>query len=192
MLGLQTDEYSAAEISVNNVELTDALQKNIADLLGSNYLVQTKFEQNRDLYSIMQAEKWVIYAVLCLILIIAAFNMIGTLTMLVLEKKKDISVLHALGGSKWFIQKIFLNAGMLLAIIGGVMGMLIALLASWLQITYKLVPLQGGSFLIDYFPVQLQLTDFLLVGATVFIIAILAAWIPSKKAANQLFSLRTE
>ncbi len=192
MLGLQKDEFTAVEISVSNIDLTEKLQKNIAELLGENYLVQTKFQQNQDLYSIMQAEKWVIYAVLCLILIIAAFNMIGTLTMLVLEKKKDISVLHALGGSNYFIQKIFLTAGVLLAIIGGIMGMLLALIMAWLQVTFKLIPLQGGSFLIDHFPVQLQLVDFLLVGVTIFVIAILASWIPSKKAANQSFTLRTD
>ena len=140
----------------------------------------------------MRAEKWVIYAILSLILVVAAFNMIGALTMLVLEKEKDISVLHALGADRSFIQKIFLSEGILLAIIGGGIGMVLAAVIAWLQINFKLIPLQGGSFLIDYFPVTLQITDFLLVGITVFIIAVLAAWIPSRKASKQSFSLRSE
>ncbi len=140
----------------------------------------------------MNVERWVIYGVLCLILVVAAFNMIGALTMLVLEKQKDISVLHALGSNRNFIQKIFLSEGLLLAIIGGGAGMLLALLIAWLQINFHLIPLQGGSFLIDYFPVRLRLIDFLLVGATVFVIALIASWLPSRRAAEQEFSLRSE
>jgi len=81
---------------------------------------------------------------------------------------------------------------MLLAIIGCGIGMLLALFLAWLQITYHLIPLQGGSFLIDYFPVTLRMEDFLLVGATVFVIAFIASWLPSRKAAAQDFSLRSE
>lgn len=112
--------------------------------------------------------------------------------MLVLEKQKDISVLHAMGANKGFIQKIFLSEGLLLAIMGGGIGMLLALVIALLQLKYHLIPLQGGSFLINYFPVQLKFTDFLLVGTTVFVIAMLASWLPSRKAASQDFSLRSE
>jgi len=192
MLGMGADEYTGVEIALHDPLTAEDVQKELNKIFDSNYLVQTRYEQNQSLYSVMQAEKWVIYAVLCLILVVAAFNMIGALTMLVLEKEKDISVLHALGGNRNFIQKIFLSEGVLLAVIGGSLGMLIALLIAYLQINFKLIPLQGGSFLIDYFPVQLKLADFLLVGGTVFIIALLAAWLPSRKAAMQEFSLRSE
>jgi len=140
----------------------------------------------------MNLERWVIYAVLCLVLVVAAFNMIGALTMLVLEKRKDISVLHAMGANKNFIQKIFLNEGLLLALIGGGVGMLLALIIAMLQINFHIIPLSGGSFLIDYFPIKLKLMDFLLVGGTVLVIALLASWLPSRKAAAQDFSLRSE
>ena len=140
----------------------------------------------------MQVEKWAIYAVLTLLLLIAAFNMIGSLTMLVLEKQKDINVLIALGTQRNFIQKIFLTEGMLIAILGGVIGMLLALLLAWLQIRFGLVRLEGGSFLVQYFPVTLKISDFLLVGATVLVIAVLASWLPSRKAAMNEFNLRAE
>jgi lipoprotein-releasing system permease protein len=191
-LKLGANEYSDVEIALNEPAKANEIKKAVKKIFGDDYLVQNKYEQNRSLYSVMNLERWAIYAVLCLILVVAAFNMIGALTMLVLEKQKDISVLHALGGNRNFIQKIFLSEGLLLALIGSGTGMLLALLIAWLQINFHLIPLQGGSFLIDYFPVKLRLMDFLLVGATVFVIALIASWLPSRKAAAQEFSLRSE
>ena len=191
-LRLGQNEYSALEIALNDPSSAKELKKELKLIFGDYYKIQNKYEQNPSLYAVMNMERWVIYGVLCLILVIAAFNMIGALTMLVLEKQKDISVLHALGGNKKFIQRIFLSEGMLLAIIGGGLGMLLALLIAWLQIQFHLIPLAGGSFLINYFPVQLRLMDFLLVGSTVFVIAMIASWLPSRKAAAQEFSLRSE
>ncbi len=189
---LGENEYSAVEIALHNPAAANELKKDIRKIFGDGYLVQNKYQQNKSLYSVMNLERWVIYGVLCLILVVAAFNMIGALTMLVLEKQKDISVLHSLGGSRRFIQKIFLSEGLLLALIGCGAGMLLALLIAWLQLQFHIIPLSGGSFLIDYFPVKLRLMDFLLVSTTVFVIAVIASWIPARKAANQEFSLRSE
>ena len=191
-LRLTANEYSGVEIALKDPSKMKVIRKELGGIFGNGYLIQNKYEQNRSLYSIMNVERWIVYGVLCLILVVAAFNMIGALTMLVLEKQKDISVLHALGGNRSFIQRIFLSEGMLLALIGGGIGMLLAFLIAWLQIKFHLIPLQGGSFLIDYYPVKLRGIDFLLVGATVFIIAMVASWLPSRKAANQNFSLRSE
>lgn len=191
-LKLGNNEYSGVEITLYDPAAATEIKKQVQKITGKNYRVQTRYQQNQSLYSIMNVERWIIYAVLCLILVVAAFNMVGALTMLVLEKQKDISVLHALGSSRNFIQRIFLSEGILLALIGTAAGMLLALLLAVLQINFHLIPLQGGSFLIDYFPVKLRLTDFLLVGATVFVIALVASWLPSGKAAAQEFSLRSE
>ena len=191
-LRLGADEYTAVEVAVKDPSAANDIKREVKKIFGEAYLVQNKYEQNRSLYSVMNMERWVIYGVLCLILVVAAFNMIGALTMLVLEKQKDISVLHALGGNKNFIQRIFLSEGMLLALIGGGIGMLLALLIAWLQMQFHLIPLTGGSFLISYFPVKLRLMDFVLVGITVFVIALIASWLPSRKAAAQEFSLRSE
>jgi lipoprotein-releasing system permease protein len=192
LLEMSADAYSAAELKMVKDTDPEELQKGLRAVLGKGYLVQNRYEQNQSLYAVMRAEKWVIYAILSLILVVAAFNMVGALTMLVLEKKGDISVLHALGGSRSLIQKIFLSEGILLAGIGGGVGMLLALAMALAQIKYKLVPLQGGSFLIDYFPVKLNSADFLLVGVTVMVIAVVASWIPARKAAGQQFRLREE
>ena len=192
MLNMPPDVYGAAEIAVKNPDEAKAVQSRLQRLLGDNYVVQTRYEQNKSLYSIMQMEKWVIYAILSLILVVAAFNMIGALTMLVLEKREDIGVLHAIGASRNFIKKIFLSEGLLLATIGGGGGMLLALLIALAQLKFHLIPLQGDSFLISYFPVKINPWDFLLVGTTVLVISLIAAYIPARKAARQQLVLRSE
>jgi lipoprotein-releasing system permease protein len=192
LLGMSRNNYSAAEIAVINPDNLEDVQQALQQVLNKSYVVQTRYEQNRSLYAVMRSEKWVIYAILSLILIVAAFNMIGALTMLVLEKQADISVLHALGGTRAFIQNIFLSEGLLLAFIGGGAGMLLALGIAVLQQKFHLIHLQGASFLIDYFPVSLHLADFILVGVTVLVIALIASWIPARKAAQHQFRLRSE
>ncbi len=191
MLGLHADEYSAVEIAIKDPKQADLVKTHLQQLFGDQYLVQTRYEQNQGLYSVMRTEKWVIYCLLTMILVVAAFNMIGALTMLVLEKQKDIHVLKALGANNNFIQKIFLSEGLLLATLGGGTGILLAVVICWMQVKYKLVPLEGGSFLIDYYPVKLVATDFLLVFATIVVVALLASWFPSRKAALQEIELRS-
>ncbi len=184
------NEYTAAEIALSDPGQTEEVTENLQKLLGNNFKVQTKYQQNTSLYTSMKIEKWAIYALLTLILIIAAFNMISALTMLVLEKRKDISVLQSLGANKNLILKIFLSEGLILAITGAAIGLFLATIICALQAKYKLVKLSGNSFLIDYFPVKLIATDFLLVASTALLIAFIAAWFPANKAAKQGFELR--
>lgn len=191
MLDLGENEYSSVEVNLENEEKTGDVKQKLEILLGDKYIVQTRYQQNQSLYSVMQIEKWVIYGILSLILVVAAFNMIGALTMLVLEKQKDIAVLKAMGASDGYIQKIFLSEGFVLAGIGGATGISIAAGICFLQVKYKLVKLAGGSFIIDYYPVKMVATDFVLVISTIFIIALVAAWIPSRKASLQLFTLKS-
>ena len=185
------DEYSSLEISLLNPDNTKKFTRLLQTKLGTNYKVLTKFQQNASLYNSMRLEKWFIYAVLTLILIIAAFNMIGALTMLVLEKRKDISVIQALGAHKSLVKRIFLSEGLLLAFAGAAVGIVMALIVALLQMKFHFIKLEGNSFLIDYFPVKLIMTDFILVIITSATIAFIASWFPAKKAANQLFNLKS-
>lgn len=189
-MNYRPDEYNAVEINLTDPDKIEEAKKQLQNKLGSAYTVQTKYEQNTSLYSSMKLEKWAIYAVLTLILIIAAFNMIGALTMLVLEKQKDISVLQALGADGNLIKKIFLSEGLLLAVSGAVIGITLAIIICLLQIKFKIIKLSGNSFLIDYFPVKLVVADFALVASTAFIIAFIASWFPAHKASRQSFELR--
>jgi lipoprotein-releasing system permease protein len=191
MLGLQPDEYGGVELAVTDPARVSEVQQALEQLLGKDFKVQTRYQQNQNLYSVMGTEKWVIYIILTLILVVAAFNMVGALTMLVWDKQKDIHVLKALGASNGLVQKIFLSEGILLAVMGGVAGILLAALICELQLKFKLIRLQGGSFLIDYYPVKMVPTDFLLVFTTILIVALLASWLPARKAAAQPIELRT-
>lgn len=184
------DEFTGLEIRLKNKADIQSSKETIASLLGPGYVVQTKYEQNTNLYNTMKTEKWAIYAVLTLILIIAAFNMISALTMLVLEKKQDIAILQSMGSTRSTIQKIFLSEGLLLGVIGAMAGIGVAVIICLLQVKFKLIKLYGGSFLIDYFPVKLIPADFILVGATALLITIIASWFPANKAAHEVIVLR--
>ena len=190
MLGLDSSQVGAIELAVRGGAAGRGLITDLQGIFGSGYLVQTRDEQNQTFFGIMKMEKWVIYIVLTIILVVAAFNMVGALTMLVLEKKKDIQVLKAMGADNRLIQQIFLNEGLLLGILGGGIGFGLAILLCWLQVNYKLVPLEG-NFLIDYYPVKLIPGDFILVGTTILIVVLLASWLPARKAALQAFELKS-
>ena len=189
-MGLAENEFTAAEIKLKTEKEIEKAQQELQNLLGKNYIVQTKYQQNSNLYGTMSLEKWAIYAILTLILIIAAFNMVSALTMLVLEKKQDIAILQSMGSTATQIKKIFLTEGALLGGIGAACGMALAMIICLLQVKFKLIKLRGGSFLIDYFPVKLIATDFLLVAGTAIAIALIASWFPAVKGAKQPLELR--
>jgi lipoprotein-releasing system permease protein len=191
MMELGSDEYGGVEVAVSDPARVTEVQQSIRQLLGNGYKVQTRYEQNQKLFSVMGTEKWVIYIVLTLILIVAAFNMVGALTMLVWDKQKDIHVLKALGAGNRLIRRIFLTEGVLLALMGGLTGIGLAALICALQLKYKLIKLEGGSFLLDYYPVKMVPADFLLVFATILIVAVLASWIPARKAAATPIELKS-
>ncbi|MBK8710939.1 MAG: ABC transporter permease [Niastella sp.] len=183
-------EFSAVEISLlPGTREAKALQE-LKRLIPENTQLKSRYQQNSNLYNTMRMEKWAIYAVLTLILVIAAFNMISAVTMLVLEKKKDIGILQAMGSPKTSIQKIFLSEGLLLGLLGAGIGISLAIIICLLQTRFHFIKLQGGSFLIDYFPVKLQLTDILMVAGTVLLISFTASWFPSYKAARQPLDLK--
>jgi lipoprotein-releasing system permease protein len=190
MLSMTPNQVSGLEIKING--RPEKIKAAIQHAIGKNFIVETRYEQNKNLYAVMQMEKWIIYGILSLILIVAAFNMIGALTMLVLEKQKDIAVLRAMGSSTALIQKIFITEGLVLAGVGTFIGTALGTLICILQLKFKIITLGGGgSFIIDYYPVKLMATDYVLVVATIAVIALLAAWIPAKKASQQLLSLKS-
>ena len=189
MLGLKSNEYSSIEI--NAKENNNNLVKQLQNILGDQVKIQTRYQQNATLYSVMQVEKWVIYGILSLILVVAAFNMIGALSMLVLEKQKDIAVLRALGASSNRIRQIFLLEGLLLAAIGAGTGIVLGGGICWLQEQFHLIKLGGSTFIIDYYPVKIMPLDFILVLFTVTAISFTAAWVTAQKTSAQPFELRT-
>lgn len=190
LIGLDSNQYTAAEAGLAPDADMQTVKNRLRQALGRGYTVQTRYEQNRSLYNVMRYEKWGVYGIFCLVLLIASFNIIGALTMLVLEKKKDIGVLQAMGAGRGLIKNIFLTEGLLLAGIGVCSGMLLGFIICQVQLQFHLIKLSGGSFLIDYYPVKMMAGDFLLVGATVAAITLLAAWWPARKASAQPLELR--
>lgn len=189
-MGLPADSYSGVELSVKNIKEEEQVRDQLEKLLGSTFKVETRYQQNKVLYAAMRLEKWFIYGVLVLIMVIFSFTIISALSMLVIEKQKDISVLKAMGADHSFIRKIFMSEGFLLSGIGGLVGLSIALVLCFLQLKFKFIKLYGNSFLIDYYPVKVLPSDLLLIVLTVFFISLFAAWIPAMKAGNRPVELR--
>lgn len=186
LFDLDTNQYAGIELSIDLAK-EKTIVTAIQNILGTNFLVQNKYQQNADLYKIMQIEKWIIFAILALIMVVASFNLVGALTMLVLEKQKDIHVLHAMGATASTIQKIFLSLSIVMSLTGALIGGLIASCLIFLQAQFHFIQLQGVSFVIDYYPVKAVWTDYLAVIVLVVLIAIVAGWVPAKKAAGRIF-----
>ena len=186
LFDLDSNQYSGIELSIDLVK-EKQVSADLKKLLGANFLVQNKYQQNADLYKIMEIEKWIIFAILALIMMVASFNLVGALTMLVLEKQKDIHVLHAMGASAATIQKIFLSLSIVMAMTGAIIGGVIASIVVFVQTKFHLIKLQGLSFVIDYYPVKAMWADYLAVIGLVVFIAIVAGWIPAKKAGARIF-----
>jgi lipoprotein-releasing system permease protein len=186
LFDLDSNQYSGIELSIDLTQ-ENAIKEKIASILGPGFSLQNKYQQNADLYKIMQIEKWIIFAILALIMVVASFNLVGALTMLVLEKQKDIHVLHAMGASAGTIQKIFLSLSIVMSMTGALIGGLIASCLIFLQAQFHFIKLQGASFVIDYYPVKVIWTDYIAVIGLVIFIAIVAGWIPAKKAGARIF-----
>ena len=187
------NKISAYEIAfTEEADQKKALKKLSQLCTKYNLKAETRYEQNKTLYFILSSERWAVYAILTLMLLIASFNIIGSLSMLVIDKQKDIAILKTMGMENNRIRKIFLSTGVLLSLIGGALGSLIAVIVCVLQQQFGFVKLGGsGSFLIDAYPVEMKLTDFILVFITVIIISLLASLIPSIKASRRPVSLRS-
>lgn len=158
------------------------VQRQITDVAGPQYHVRNRLQQEEFLYKVMRQEKWAIYLILSFILIIAAFNITGSLTMLVLEKRKDISILRSMGASLKTVKRIFLYEGMLVGIGGALAGLAMGGIVIWLQVQFGLIAIQAdGDFIIHAYPVQARTWDFVLVFGTVGLIAFLASLLPVQK-----------
>jgi lipoprotein-releasing system permease protein len=178
-------EISALEIKLDpNFNESNTLQT-IRNIAGDAYVVQNRYQQDEALYNITQLEKIVAYFIFAFTLVLVAFNMVGALWMLVLDKKKDISTLKSMGATSQLIRQIFLLEGFLLSFIGLVLGCFLAIMLCVLQQHYGFVRLSGsGDFIINYYPVEMRLGDFVVVILTVLGIGTSAAWIPAQKASS--------
>lgn len=174
-----TKEVSALEIGIDNRYSVSDVKNEIIKILGKNFSVKNRYEQQALMYKVMKSEKWAIFLILTFILIIAVFNVIGTLTMLVLEKKNDISVLWTLGADQALLKKIFFYEGLLINFTGAFTGILAGGVICWLQQTYGFIALENAqSFIVEAYPVKMKILDFGLVFFTVLCIGAIASFLP--------------
>jgi lipoprotein-releasing system permease protein len=170
---------SAIEVSCTEKQLS-VVKEDLQSKLGAAYKVEDRYQQHAFLYQLLQSEKLAVFLILSFILLIATFNIIGSLWMLILQKKKDISTLSHLGLSKASIQRLFWFEGMLTTGAGAVFGLLLGLLVCWSQLAWGWLSMGDGSFVVEAYPLEILWTDILVVLLTVSGIGAVAAWIPAK------------
>lgn len=177
---------SSIEVKIAGWANADKIQSEINKLFGPTFKVQNRYQQQELFYKIMKYEKWAIFMILTFILIIASFNIIGSLSMLIIEKKKDITILNNLGANHLLIRRVFLYEGLMITTFGAFLGVVLGLIICWLQITFGFLQLQGsGSFIIDAYPVSVKFMDICMVFVTVMGIGYLTALFPVKFIINK-------
>ncbi|MDR1699464.1 MAG: FtsX-like permease family protein [Prevotellaceae bacterium] len=182
----EENQATALELKVSEKN-TDAVQKQIRQILGSDFHVKNRYEQQEAFFRIMKIEKWIGYLILCFILLIAVFNIIGSLSMLILEKKDDIKTLFSLGVNEKRMRRIFFYEGWLVSLLGGVIGIVIGIALCLVQQHFGIIRLGGGGgedYVITAYPVQLQLLDTLLIFVTVMAVSFLAVQYPCRQMKN--------
>ena len=186
------NEVTAIEIRLQPETDTDDIQDQIQNIIGEQFIVKTRFQQQELLYKIMRSEKWAIFFILTFIIIIATFNVVGTLYMLILDKRKDIAILFSMGANEKKIKRIFLAEGLMITLTGALTGLFIGYILCVIQINFGLIKLgsDADAFIIPYYPVKIMLMDFVAVFGIVSVIGLAAAWYPVKQISNKYLQHR--
>ena len=169
--------FTAPNVDINKVK------KEVKTVIGENFNVKNQQEQLETLYRIMRSEKWAVYVILTFILILATFNVVGSLSMLMIDKRKDTEILKAMGADNRLIQKIFMNEGLLISVAGGFIGLLLGIILVSLQQHFGFVKFgKGGNYVVDAYPVLLKLKDVLLIFATILVVGCTSAFLTVRHA----------
>jgi lipoprotein-releasing system permease protein len=177
-------DIDGIEIRLKNINESENVKSNLSSKLDSNLSVMTWYDLHGDFYSILKIERWVAFIILSLIILVATFNILGSLTMTVIEKKRDIGILKAMGASENQITNIFLFEGVVVGLIGMLAGSSLGLILTLLQKYYGIYKLNASVYRIDALPVELRLTDFIYIPLAALLLCFLASLYPSKRAAK--------
>lgn len=174
------DRVSAIEVGLTKGASDDIVRDEIAHILGNQFAVKTQFEQHELFYKVMQSEKWAIFFILAFILVIASFNILGSLSMLIIDKKADIAILQSMGANQKLVRTIFLFEGWMISLAGATLGLILGILICWIQMEFGILKIPGndGSFIFSVYPVQIRISDLLAIFLLVTGIGFLAAWYP--------------
>jgi len=184
------DKVNSVELKLRDGVSLKTVKAAIAAKLGSSFVVKDRYQQHDYLYKTMQGEKYAVYLILILILIIASFNIVGSLTMLIIDKKEDIGILQSMGADKPLIRNIFLFEGWSVSFLGAIIGTVAGIAICQAQIAYGFVKLQGGggSFIIDAYPMKIIPLDIVLIFCSVLLIGFIAAWFPVKHISGKFLA----
>lgn len=178
-------KISGYELILKDFIDADNVKAELANKINLNdFSINTWYELHKDLYNVMLIERWVAYLLLSLIIAIATFNILSSLTMSVVEKKKDIAVLRSMGANSKSILKIFMFEGILVGIIGTFSGIILGLTVCWIQIKYKIYPMDPTKYIIDSLPVEIRIMDIIAIAVMALLLSFLAALYPAKRAAK--------
>ena len=180
----RNNEASSVEINILDIDKMPLIKENLQNILGEDYIVKTRLEQHDFLYKLLNSEKLAVFIILTFILIIASFNIVSSLSMLIIDKQKDIKIFWNLGSSKKKIRNIFFIKGFLSVIIGSVIGLCIGIGFVLLQGKFGFIAMQGG-FVVDSYPVELHIKDVMKVEITVIVIGLIASFYPAKVLTNK-------
>ncbi|MEO5912329.1 MAG: ABC transporter permease [Pelobium sp.] len=186
----ENKNISAVEILLKDPDQADDLRNEIQEKLGDNFIVKDRVQQNALLYKILNSEKWAVYLILTFVLLIATFNIVGSLTMLVIDKQKDIAVLNSLGASKKMIRQIFLLEGLMISFIGCGIGLVLGGVFCLIQIRFGIITLSQGNMMMSAYPMAIRIGDFFLVFITVFVISLIASFISSRLSVKRFDTLK--
>ena len=178
---------SAIEIKIRNTDKMFQVQEQLKSQIGDGFIIQNRLQQQGFLYKILNTEKLVVFLILVFIMIIATFNIVGSLSMLILDKRIDIKVFKSFGVTENQIKAIFFNKSILTILFGIFIGIFLGLFLALLQQKYGFIGMGSGSFVVDAYPIIIKTSDLLVVSITVFIIGIVSSWYPAKFLSRKLY-----
>ena len=183
-----TTEATLLEIKVNDETAVERVKTEMENLLGENYQVKNRIEQKSEAFSMMAIEKWVTFFMLIFVLVISAFNIVSSVSMLIIDKSNNIKTLHNIGATNILITKIFFYQGVLISFIGAIIGVVFGLTLSLVQQHYGLLRM-GANFIVEYYPVKVVWSDIFIVIAVVVLVGVLIAWYPVKYINSRVINI---
>ncbi len=189
------DKATEMELFLSQNADVRKVKKEVKSMLGDGFVIKDQQEQQETLYRIMRSEKWAVYAILTFILILATFNVVGSLSMLMIDKRKDSEILKAMGADRNFLQRVFMNEGLLISVVGGIIGLVIGILAVLLQQHFGFIKFGsgGGNYIVDAYPVLLKMKDVFIIFATILAVGCTSASLTVRHAMKKEgFSLKAK
>ena len=188
LLGYESG-FTSLEIRCKSDDKIENVQNEIKKMIGEDFYVKNSYQQEEELFKVMQSEKWITYSILSFILLIASFNMIGMIAILILEKKRSAGIFHSMGADTALVRRIFIYEGVLISVLGVIIGLFFGLIFCLLQIHFGFITFGEGTYLLEVYPVDMQWKDVLLIPFIVLAITVPSAWFLTRKIFKRIYPI---